>query len=40
MKDQHLKEYTDLDFIKKEIEDSRIYLKKIIGLLSMLQEDL
>ena len=31
MKDQNLKEYTDLDFIKKEVSDSKILLKKIIG---------
>ena len=28
MKDQKLKEYTDLDSIKKEIEDSKILFKK------------
>ena len=31
MKDQNLKEYTDLDFIKKEVSDSKILFKKIIG---------
>ena len=41
MKDHKLKDYTDLDFIKKEVNDSKkIYLKKIIGQLLMLQEDL
>ena len=40
MKDQNLKEYTDLNFIKKEVETRKIYLKKIIGPLSMLQEGL
>ena len=28
MKDQNLKEYTDLDFIKKEVSDSKILFKK------------
>ena len=32
MKDQNLKEYTDLNSIKKEVEDLKIYLRKIIGL--------
>ena len=40
MKDQNLKEYTDLNFIKKEVEDSKNLFKKITGLLSMLREDL
>ena len=40
MKDQNLKEYTDLNFIKKEVEDSKNLFKKIIGPLSMLQEGL
>ena len=40
MKDQNLKEYTDLNSIEKEVEDSKIYLKKIIGQSLMLQEDL
>ena len=31
MKDHNLKEYTDLDFIKKEVEDSKIFLKKTTG---------
>ena len=35
MKDHKLKDYTDLDFIKKEVEDSKIFLKKIIGQLLM-----
>ena len=33
MRDQNLKEYTDLNSIKKEVEDSKNYLRKIIGLL-------
>ena len=37
MKDQNLKEYTDLNFIKKG--RLKNYLKKIIGLLLMLQGD-
>ena len=28
MKDHNLKEYTDLDFIKKEVEDSKNLFKK------------
>ena len=28
MKDQNLKEYTDLSFIKKEVDDSRNLFKK------------
>ena len=40
MQDQNLKEYTDLDSIKKEVEDSKNYLKKIVGQLLMLPEDL
>ena len=28
MKDQNLKEYTDLNFIKKEVEDSKNLFKK------------
>ena len=28
MKDQNIKEYTDLNFIKKEVEDSRNLFKK------------
>ena len=28
MQDQNLKEYTDLDFIKKEVEDSKKLFKK------------
>ena len=32
MKDQNLKEYTDLKFIKKEVDDSKNLFKKIIGL--------
>ena len=39
MKDSKLKDYTNLDFIKKEVDDSKSYLKKIIGQLLMLQED-
>ena len=31
MKDQNLKEYTDLEKIRKEVDDQRNYLKKIIG---------
>ena len=31
MKDHNLKDYTDLDFIKKEVNDSKNFLKKIIG---------
>jgi hypothetical protein len=31
MKDHTLKEYTDLKFIKDEVEKSKKYLKKIIG---------
>ena len=31
MQDQNLKEYTDLDYIKKEVEDSKKLFKKIVG---------
>ena len=40
MKDHKLKDYTDLEFIKKEVNDSKNFLKKIIGQLLMLQENL
>ena len=40
MKDQNLKEYTDLNSIKKEVDDSKNLFKKTIGQLLMLQEDL
>ena len=39
MNDHKLKHYTDLDFIKKEINDSKNLLKRIIGLVLMLLED-
>ena len=28
MRDHHIKEYTDLDFIKKEVNDSKLLFKK------------
>jgi regulator of PEP synthase PpsR (kinase-PPPase family) len=40
MKDQNLKEYTDLESIKKEVEDSKNLFKKNNWPLLMLQEDL
>ena len=40
MQDQNIKEYTDLDFIKKEVEDSKKLFKKIAGQLSTLLESL
>ena len=39
MKDHKLKEYTDLDYIKKELNESKILLKKTIGQLLMLPEN-
>ena len=32
MKDQNLKDYTDLESIKKEVDDSKKLFKKITGL--------
>ena len=39
MQDQNLKEYTDLESIKKEVEDSKKLFKKTVGLSLMLLED-
>ena len=38
MKDHKLKEYTDIDFIKNEVNDSKNLFKKTIGQQLMLQE--
>ena len=35
MKDQKLKDYTNLNSIKKEVEDSKILFKKIIGVIDV-----
>ena len=40
MKDHNLKEYTDLRLLKMKLKILKNFLKKIIGLLLMLQEDL
>ena len=40
MKDHNLKEYTDLNILKRKLKTQKNFLKKIIGQLLMLPEDL